>query len=728
MLERAGVRAEPGPALDPHPVPQRGPRQRTGDRAAQVDPQAHAALRRLPAPVGELAAQLRGQVVALRAQQRQPPSKDLRLPGDQPQRHQLVEDRPRHVRRDPLRRQLRDQPRARPHPAHPQTRPVPLAERADGDDLLGAAPRHQRRERRGRGHVERDVRDRLVDDQPGAGRPRVRDDPLPLLARHQPARRVLEVRDQIREPGCRLPQRRPEQLRVPAVLRHRHRRGAKPQLPYDGQGVGVRRVLHRDPVAGPSQQGERERHRLLRARRDQDLLGQRRQSAACVPLGDRGTQLRQTVGVVARCRRVPGQVVGGGRVGGGQLVGQGAGCRDGQVDHVLPRERGAHTGQSRALRQLRPRPGPAPADRVAALPEQVVRGGHGGPADAERHRELALRGQPGVQRDPAVEQQRPYALRERPVAGPFPGDPGHLRGEPPAAQSVDSAPRRHATSPSLALHSRPINLQTRRRPPDSGLGGNEETRHAPRQERLQRPDRAHAAAPRRERVAPRGRPAPPPPDDRPAPPLPDRRRRQRITREPGRAAPRRGRGPSLRPPARRPQRVGAAGGRGPVLPLAGPAVGPPLVRGGAHPAGRRLRARLRRGAGRHRRHAARGTRAAGPRPARPGGPPRRPAGPRHSPGPAPRPRTPSCTPPRALPGPDGAAGPAGPSGPEGTAPSDSDRLRDVKGQASPMASRRYQPRPAREHPGRPLPASVRHTGGSCQAPAPPSTGRIAPVT
>lgn len=103
------------------------------------------------------------------------------------------------------------------------------------------------------------------------------------------------------------------------------------------------------------------------------------------------------------------------------------------------------------LGEVGPGAGAAAAVGVAALAQQVVGAGDGGPAGTDRLGQFALGGQPHVQGDPAVEDQGAQRVGERPVAGSGQQPWGQERRELAAAdgpvRGLDDSPVRHANLP-----------------------------------------------------------------------------------------------------------------------------------------------------------------------------------------------------------------------------------------------------------------------------------------
>src|SRR5215207_7629976 len=86
--------------------------------------------------------------------------------------------------------------------------------------------------------------------------------------------------------------------------------------------------------------------------------------------------------------------------------------------------------------QVGPGAGAAAAAEEAVCAEPLVRGGHGGPADVEGLGQLALGGEPRVQRQPAVEDQQADPAGQPGVGGvvaaPVTQDPGEVAAADPA--------------------------------------------------------------------------------------------------------------------------------------------------------------------------------------------------------------------------------------------------------------------------------------------------------
>jgi hypothetical protein len=172
-----------------------------------------------------------------------------------------------------------------------------------------------------------------------------------------------------------------------------------------------------------------ERDRLLGAARDDDLFGLGRQAAPRIHAGDLAAQRWQSKWQVA-----------GGAVGEwselGRKASRGRGDftrprqgRDRELDR-LARQFASGDDREQVARRKRvvggrcgPREGAAPAQRVdSALGlEAIVGGDDRAPAELERGREVALRGQAGSRRDDSAENRR----LERS------GEPGEERPPPP---------------------------------------------------------------------------------------------------------------------------------------------------------------------------------------------------------------------------------------------------------------------------------------------------------
>jgi hypothetical protein len=226
-----------------------------------------------------------------------------------------------------------------------------------------AGERTERGRRRTVAEVQLDLR--LVDDDRGPRPAQRRAEPRPACLVEPAAGRVLEVDDQVREPRRGLAQRRLHGVEVPAVGGHRDRHGDRVRGPDRLDRVRVGRLLDQHPVAGPGQQPQRQRERVVRAVGDQHLVRRGRQTALGVPLRDPLAQLRQAVLVEA----VPGQLAaepGQHRLRRRGHAGDRGRDRAGEVDH--PRRRVALVEDARARTGARhggPRAGPAPADHQA---------------------------------------------------------------------------------------------------------------------------------------------------------------------------------------------------------------------------------------------------------------------------------------------------------------------------------------------------------------------------
>ncbi len=314
-----------------------------------------------------------------------------------------------------------------------------------------------------------------------------------LVPGHEAAGRIVEVRYQVGELRHHLTQGRFDDLDVPAGVGHRDRHGTQPAAAHRLQGVRVGRVLDHDPVTGPAQQPQDEGERVLGAGGHQDLFGHGGQSPPGEAFGDGGAQVRQAIGVVAGSVDMLGQLRGdpGERLG--ERLFRESGGGPGQVDRgVLGAEETGDAAGSPAVGQGRPGAGALAAVGVAALAEQVVPGGDGGPAGVEGCGQFPFGGEFDVQRNTAVQDESAHRPGQVAVGRPGPRQVGQQRGQLPAPQGPSGAIHpvhrpermrvRHTTLPGLAVFPRPITLQTRR----IGLEA-----HAAQRACVGRPERAH---------------------------------------------------------------------------------------------------------------------------------------------------------------------------------------------------------------------------------------------
>jgi hypothetical protein len=117
-----------------------------------------------------------------------------------------------------------------------------------------------------------------------------------------------------------------------------------------------------------------------------------------------------------------------------RLLGQ-SGGGSGQIDRgVLGAEETPDATGGTAFGQGRPGAGALAAVCVAALAQQVVHGGDGGSAGAERGGQFPFGGESDVQCDASVEDQRADRLGQVTVGGPRSGRVGQHRGKLSASQ------------------------------------------------------------------------------------------------------------------------------------------------------------------------------------------------------------------------------------------------------------------------------------------------------
>ena len=250
---------------------------------------------------------------------------------------------------------------------------------------------------------------------------RVRDRASATSARpcvaHEGAGRVVEVGDQVGDPGHHLPQRGGERLGVGMVARDVDPDDACTRMGQGRDRVGVGRALRDGAVAGAEQGAGGDGDTGQGSRHDQHLLGGGGQPAGGVRRSDGLAQDRQPRGVVAGAAEV-GRQVGHGPLVGAEHPGTGHGRRAGQVDLVLgqvTRRQQVVAAVAAAGRQAGDASRTLAGDEEAVVAQLGVRAGDRGPADRQRVRELALAGQAYADRHPAVGDQHPEAFGQTPV-------------------------------------------------------------------------------------------------------------------------------------------------------------------------------------------------------------------------------------------------------------------------------------------------------------------------
>ncbi len=249
----------------------------------------------------------------------------------------------------------------------------------------------------------------------------------------------MEVGDHVGEPGRGVPQHLAPAVHVPAAepLLHGDRDQAGAGLAHQLEDVGVARGLDRDPLPATREEVADGVDGAHRPGGDHDLLGHRRHAESRVAVGDHAAQRGQPGRVVAVRVGVRRQLLQRSLDGPGQpRFGRGQG-RAPQVDHRAERLRRqrfeAAGGQRVSGGHGGPAPGPAPRLQEALRAQRLVGGGDGRPADGEGEGQLAFGGQPGGDRNPALQDQQTYAVGERAVGGRLasarPGGPGLLGPE-----------------------------------------------------------------------------------------------------------------------------------------------------------------------------------------------------------------------------------------------------------------------------------------------------------
>ena len=182
-------------------------------------------------------------------------------------------------------------------------------------------------------------------------------------------------------------------------------------VPERLEGVRVARRLDERAVAARDERAREQADRVLGADRDHDLVGLGRQSLARVAVGERLAQHAQPERVEARLVQVARQL-GDGALGGGCHLGQGRQGRLAEVEQFGVEVLELLGGPTR---QARDAAGSADAVEVSGVAQARVGGRDGGAAEFEVLGELALRRQPGAERDAAVEDEQPDAVGEREV-------------------------------------------------------------------------------------------------------------------------------------------------------------------------------------------------------------------------------------------------------------------------------------------------------------------------
>ncbi len=243
----------------------------------------------------------------------------------------------------------------------------------------------------------------------------------------------MEVGDDVRHAGGGVAHHLTPDGDVPAgqPLAERHRDEPGAGVPHQLEDVGVGRGVDGHPLAGARTQPADRGDGAHRPRGDHDLFGHGGDAAG-------GVAVREGLAQDGEARRVVAVGVGVERqVGHGALDGAGQpglGGRKGgtaEVDHRaggLRRQRlQAAGGQGVPRRDGGPTSGAAPGLQEPFGAQGFVGGGDGGAADPERGGQLALRGQPGRDRHPALQDEQAYAVGEAAVGGQ----------PPPAAEGFD---------------------------------------------------------------------------------------------------------------------------------------------------------------------------------------------------------------------------------------------------------------------------------------------------
>jgi hypothetical protein len=178
-------------------------------------------------------------------------------------------------------------------------------------------------------------------------------------------------------------------------------------------------MLDEDAVARTRQHAQQQRERMLRTRRDEDLLRCGGGAATGEVLGDRGAEHRQPERVIARARQVPRELGHGRRERAVQGPRGRRGGRAGEVDLAgMSGRAGRYRCGAPVGRQAGPAAGAPATGEKPFVAQPCVCRGRGRPADAERRGELALPGQARAQRQAAVEHEQPQRARQGRVPGP----------------------------------------------------------------------------------------------------------------------------------------------------------------------------------------------------------------------------------------------------------------------------------------------------------------------
>ena len=407
---RGGI---PGSGRDLQVLLTGGERQARADRLGQLRPQEHAAGREDIAPLREPPVERTGERVPPAADHGPALDQDLVEVPEHVRGDELLEHRARHVAGGAGGHQTVDQRGVAASPPDPEPSPDRLAQRADRDRALVA---EARRRRRHLDAVEVELDERLVDHHDRSRRTkRAQRTPAGCFIDQHPGG-IVEVRHQVRERRTAAPRCRDKRVQIPPLARHGHRREERGGASQSVERDRVAGNLHEHMPAAWERRPDRQIDPVHRPIRDEDLLGPRGQATAIEPGGDRAAQRRQSERVVAvvvePARELASRLT--------EQVFEHRRRRQRGDPHVEPGTSDDRIGRRPvSSRERHPAPRPLPARDVALTAQLVVRGGHRGPAHAERGREGPLGGQPALDRDLAVEDQRPQRRGEPLTARAF---------------------------------------------------------------------------------------------------------------------------------------------------------------------------------------------------------------------------------------------------------------------------------------------------------------------
>ncbi len=242
----------------------------------------------------------------------------------------------------------------------------------------------------------------------------------------------------------------------PSCIADRDEAGSR--LAHELEDVGVTGGLDRDPFAATREEVADRVDGAHRAGGDHDLFGHGRDAEGGVAVGDhlpQGGQPGRVVAVRVGVRRRflqrplnrPGQ----------PGLGRGQG-RAAQVDHRAERLRRqrfeAAGGQRVAGRDGGPAARAAPGLQEPFGAQGLVGGGDGRAAHRQREGQFAFGWEPGGDRNPAFQDEQPYAVGERAVRGRLRGRRGRWAGPvvTGAAGRAGPLPPSMSTAPSKSVH------------------------------------------------------------------------------------------------------------------------------------------------------------------------------------------------------------------------------------------------------------------------------------